>query len=111
VFANNAFKNGNIEEDEYKLFKSYFDKVVWSPDLTLMLNVSPRKCLARIKTRNRSFEQNIDMQYLDDLDKQYRDMAYRHNFIVINDDDDDHVIDDIVDEIVDIVIEKIDSNC
>lgn len=100
VFAKTSLSNGMMTQDEYNLFESMVDKIGWHTDLTLLLNVSPQKCLERIKLRNRVYEQDIDMSYLVKLHDEYSLMASKHDFIVINDEDDS-------DELVTTIIKRI----
>ena len=43
------------------------------PDVIVYLDVTPLKCLERIKSRGREFEVNVDLEYLETLDKHYKE--------------------------------------
>ena len=53
-------------------------KLGWNPDYTLYINTPVTECFNRIHQRNRSCEQNIDIEYLQDVENEYMTMQNRH---------------------------------
>jgi deoxyadenosine/deoxycytidine kinase len=68
------FAHLNLSEDEYALYKQIFKIITSSlpaPEVTFFLYKKPEIALENIKKRGRSYEQNITIDYLDDLQNQY----------------------------------------
>ncbi|KAB1063447.1 deoxynucleoside kinase [Salibacter halophilus] len=68
------FAHLNLSEDEYALYKQIFKIITSSlpaPEVTFFLYKKPEIALENIKKRGRSYEQNITIDYLDDLQSQY----------------------------------------
>ncbi|MDR9399451.1 deoxynucleoside kinase [Salibacter sp.] len=68
------FAHLNLSEDEYALYKQIFKIITNSlpaPEVTFFLYKKPEIALENIKKRGRSYEQNITIDYLDDLQSQY----------------------------------------
>lgn len=69
IFAQNTLK-----EDEYHLFRQIFDIIFESmpkPDLYVYLHANTDKLLKNIENRGRSYEQNIEVNYLEKIQKGY----------------------------------------
>lgn len=69
IFAQNTLK-----EDEYHLFRQIFDIIFESmpkPDLYVYLHADTDKLLKNIENRGRSYEQNIEVNYLEKIQNGY----------------------------------------
>ena len=104
------FAKNNLEEEEYKLFLRLFEIMqhnVPQPDLLVYLHLDPSQALKNIQKRGRSYEQNINFEYLDQIQKNYLSFIQQHtnqNVLMIRTDELDFVQSDndlrwIVDEI------------
>ena len=80
------FSRITLNEDEYKLFRKLFDIVYQylpRPDLLVYLNVSTKRLQENIRLRNRSFESEIETEYLDKIHKSYLDFFSQTDFPVL----------------------------
>ena len=69
------FAQVTLEADELKLYKKLYELMQLSlpaPQLYVYLQQSPERLLENIKKRGRSYEQEIQMDYLQRLDEGYR---------------------------------------
>ena len=74
TFAMMQFEDGNMNEKEFKVYKSLYDSIlslIPPVDLFIYCKCSPEISLKRIKARNRIYEQNIDINYLRRIDLYY----------------------------------------
>jgi deoxyadenosine/deoxycytidine kinase len=68
------FAKVNLLEDEYKLFETLFDIIypnLPEPDVVIYLHAPLDKLKWNIKSRNREYEQNMDEQYLIQIQSAY----------------------------------------
>ena len=68
------FANLNLDENEFQLYEhilKFIEQDITSPDLVIYLQASPEKIMERIKKRNRSFEQDISLEYISELSRNY----------------------------------------
>lgn len=68
------FAEKTLAEDEYKLYTRFFNIIfqqIPRPDLMVYLYVDTNKLQRNIKKRGRSYEQNIQDDYLDKIQKGY----------------------------------------
>jgi deoxyguanosine kinase len=104
------FAKNNLEEEEYKLFLRLFEIMQYNvpqPDLLVYLHLDPSQALKNIQKRGRSYEQNINFEYLNQIQKNYLSFIQQHtnqNVLMIRTDELDFVQSDndlrwIVDEI------------
>lgn len=74
-FAKSAiFAQNTLKDDEYHLFRQIFDIVFESmpkPDLYVYLHADTNQLLNNIEKRGRNYEQNIEPDYLDKIQKGY----------------------------------------
>jgi len=90
IFAANLYRSGNMTERDYLTYRSLFDNIVntvKAPDLMIYLQAGIPKLMAQIRKRGRSFEQSIDEEYLNNLNKLYEEFseAYKgDNLLIIN---------------------------
>lgn len=76
IFKSLIFAKVTLAEDEYRLYKTMFDiiyKEMPKPDLYIYLYQTPNVFLANIKTRGRSYEQEIPAEYLEKINNGYLD--------------------------------------
>ena len=74
IFAKNLYDMGKMKNRDWENYKGLFFAIEPSlkkPDLIVYLKTSTDILLSRIKTRNRTFEQNIDPEYLHTLNISY----------------------------------------
>jgi deoxyguanosine kinase len=76
IFKSLIFAKVTLAEDEFRLYKTMFDiiyKEMPKPDLYIYLYQSTDRLLANIKTRGRSYEQEIPAEYLEKINNGYLD--------------------------------------
>ncbi|GAA0871357.1 2-amino-4-hydroxy-6-hydroxymethyldihydropteridine diphosphokinase [Gangjinia marincola] len=77
VFKSLIFAKITLAEDEYSLYKTLFDiihKDLVKPDAYVYLYQNTERLLENIKKRGRQYEQNIQPEYLEKINKNY--LAY-----------------------------------
>ncbi len=70
------FSKNNLNKDEYSLYLKLFDIInsfIPQPDLIVYLYKDVELLLKNIKKRGREYEQNIEFEYLDNIQKGYLD--------------------------------------
>lgn len=75
------FAKVNLPEQEYRLYQKLFDIInpqIIQPDILIYLHAPVDKLKENIKKRNRSYEQNIDPQYLHNLQDIYSAFIKQH---------------------------------
>lgn len=76
IFKSLIFAKITLQEDEYRLYRNLFDiiyKEMPKPDLYVYLYQNTNRLLENIKKRGRSYEQNIEGEYLDKINNGYLD--------------------------------------
>ncbi|KAF2511885.1 2-amino-4-hydroxy-6-hydroxymethyldihydropteridine diphosphokinase [Flavobacterium foetidum] len=74
IFKSLIFAKITLQEDEYRLYRNLFDiiyKEMPKPDLYIYLYQNTDRLLQNIKKRGRSYEQNIESEYLDKINIGY----------------------------------------
>jgi len=74
IFKSLIFAKITLAEDEYRLYRNLFDiiyKEMPKPDLYIYLYQNTERLLQNIKKRGRSYEQNIEADYLDKINNGY----------------------------------------
>ncbi len=77
-----VFAGVNLKEDEYRLFRELFDIMFQSvpkPDLLVYLYTPVEKLQANIQKRGRRYEQNIESEYLERIQKYYLDFLRKYS--------------------------------
>ncbi|MEL7065409.1 MAG: deoxynucleoside kinase, partial [Bacteroidota bacterium] len=76
IFAQNLRQSGYLSERDFQNYFSLFQSMtsqIQAPDLLIYLRTSISKLLKQIARRGRSYEQNIDVNYLEDLNRNYEE--------------------------------------
>jgi len=76
IFKSLIFAKVTLSEDEYRLYKKLFDIIyreMPKPDLYVYLYQNTERLLQNIRTRGRSYEQEIPAQYLEQINQGYLD--------------------------------------
>lgn len=76
IFKSLIFSKVTLSEDEYRLYRKLFDiiyKEMPKPDLYVYLYQNTETLLAHIKQRGRSYEQDIQPEYLEKINRGYLD--------------------------------------
>jgi deoxyguanosine kinase len=76
------FAKVNLPEDEFRLYQRLFDIIhqqLIQPDILIYLHAPVHKLQMNIKKRNRSYEQNIQDEYLFNLQQTYTHYIKQHN--------------------------------
>ena len=87
VFAQMLFDSGKISDIEFQTYNYWFDtfKNETRIDVILYVNTKPEECMNRIKTRNRSEESGVELEYLIDCHSKHVDwLENKHNSKIIN---------------------------
>ena len=76
IFKSLIFAKVTLTDDEYRLYRKLFEiiyKEIPKPDLYIYLYQNTDRLLVNIKQRGRSYEQEIEADYLDKINKGYLD--------------------------------------
>jgi deoxyadenosine/deoxycytidine kinase len=76
IFACNLYRQGSMEERDYRSYCELYEVVTTvlpPPDLIIYLRASVATLKRRIQKRGRSYEQNISIAYLDQLNELYEE--------------------------------------
>lgn len=76
------FAKVTLPDDEFRLYQRLFDIInqqLVQPDILIYLHAPVKKLQANIKTRNRSYEQNIPDEYLFNIQETYTHYIKQHN--------------------------------
>lgn len=74
IFAKLLKLEGNMENEEYSLYLDLLDNMidnVKSPKLMIYLKIDTDSAIERIKLRGRDFEQTVEREYWENLNKEY----------------------------------------
>jgi len=112
VFAKDRiFANVNLEEDELTLYNNIarvMESSISQPDLVVYLQTSTDVLLKRIEKRGRSYEYNMDRDYIEVLNQAYNHFFFHYNntpLLIINTNNMDFVncagdLDEIIEQIL-----------
>ena len=76
------FAKVNLPDEEFKLYQKLFDIIhqqVTFPDILIYLHAPVSKLQSNIKKRNRTYEQNIQDDYLFNIQETYVSYIKQHN--------------------------------
>lgn len=79
VFTANNHAQGNIDERDFETYMELFDimmQQVPTPDLMIYLRASVPHLVKNIQHRGRDYEQQMPIEYLEGLNRQYDDFIY-----------------------------------
>ena len=82
VFGKMAWDSGLLNHHEYLLNQQYYHKIGWQPDILFFLDCSPTVAYNRIQSRQRTGENKISLEYLQKLDRTYREILSHTDFEV-----------------------------
>ena len=74
IFKSLIFAKVTLSDDEFRLYRTFFEiiyKEMPRPDLYIYLYQNTDRLMANIKSRGRSYEQEIEADYLDKINKGY----------------------------------------
>lgn len=84
-FVENMYKNGTIHEGMYKILKEWYEMIDKSihiqADLIVYLRTSPEVVFERMKSRARSEESCVPLQYLKELHELHEDWLIHKKFL------------------------------
>jgi deoxyadenosine/deoxycytidine kinase len=82
-FATNCYNSGLMNELEWKIYNHWFDWLISKsnakPDGYIYLQCDPKTCLDRILIRNRNEENNITLDYLEQLNLLHNEWLLKSN--------------------------------
>ena len=81
VFVANNRAMGNISERDFETYMELFEQmltVVKLPDLMIYLRSSVEHLVSNIQKRGRDYEQTMQIEYLDNLNRRYEDFINNH---------------------------------
>ena len=93
VFTATNKAMGNLSDRDYQTYMDLFDSmmmIVNLPDLMIYLRASVPTLVANIQKRGRDYEQEMKLEYLENLNKRYEDFIfdkYKGRLLVIDVDD------------------------
>ena len=79
VFMQNNKEMGNLSERDYETYMELFEQmmsVVRPPDLLIYLKASVPHLVGNIQLRGREYEQTMQLDYLENLNRRYDDFIY-----------------------------------
>ena len=79
VFMENNREMGNLSERDYETYMELFEQmmsVVKLPDLMIYLRASVPHLVSNIQKRGRDYEQSIQLEYLQNLNRRYDDFVF-----------------------------------
>ncbi len=74
LFSKILYEDGNMSKEELDLYQSLLDNMasdLKSPDLLVYLRIKTDNAVKRIKKRGRDYEQMVDYEYWERLNKEY----------------------------------------
>lgn len=74
VFGQLLFNEGKMSQQEWEIYKQFYEVLGWTPDVIVYVDAPPEICMQRIEARGRPAERNVDVQYLKRLEFQYETM-------------------------------------
>ena len=95
IFAGNLHQMGSMSSRDFGTYMKLFDistNLIPQPDLLIYLKASVPTLVKQIRKRGRDYEQNIEVDYLERLNKRYNDWIennYKGEVFVIDKDNSD----------------------
>ena len=96
IFAGNLHQMGSMSSRDFGTYMKLFDistSLIPQPDLLIYLKASVPTLVKQIRKRGREYEQNIEVEYLERLNKRYNDWIenYKGEVFVIDKDNNDFI--------------------
>tara|TARA_Y100000816_G_C25867831_1_gene452983 strand:- start:8 stop:622 length:615 start_codon:yes stop_codon:yes gene_type:complete len=80
IFAKNLKNNNMLSDYEYNMILEYYEIMnINEPSLYIYIHTKPSLCMERIKTRNRECEQEIKIEYLEEINSLYEEEFNKEN--------------------------------
>lgn len=82
IFARNLYLQGFMSERDYRAYRDLYEvvlRILPPPDLVVYLRASVPTLMARIRRRGRAYEQQIQPEYLEQLNELYEAWAQQFN--------------------------------
>jgi len=82
IFAKLLYEEGNMEKDEYILYRDLLINMlehVEAPKLMIYLKIDTDSAIARIRKRGRDYEQIVEREYWERLNKEYENYFSDYN--------------------------------
>ena len=82
IFAKLLYEEGNMEKDEFILYRDLLTNMldhVQAPKLMIYLKIDTDSAIERIKKRGRDYEQIVERDYWENLNKEYEDYFSNYN--------------------------------
>ncbi|MFH0988149.1 MAG: deoxynucleoside kinase, partial [Parcubacteria group bacterium] len=76
VFVKNLYQTNRLSEIDWQTYQHLYQtghKLVTPPDLIVYIKSSTDRCMNNLMKRGREMESGMDRQYIDDLNKLYKD--------------------------------------
>ena len=83
VFWKNLCDTGIASQSDKEIYDVCHDKMSWIPDLYILLQCQPEKCLEHIQNRKQTGDQSITLEYLRNLDELYKNIKLPTKMIYI----------------------------
>lgn len=77
VFTQVMYDEGYMSKEDYRLFNQMYHsyrELVDKPDLIVYLDCSPKECKSRMRLRGRSYENEVELSYLEHLEAVYEEL-------------------------------------
>lgn len=82
IFAKLLYEEGSMDKDEYMLYRDLLTNMldhVEAPKLMIYLKIDTDSAIERIRKRGRDYEQIVEREYWDNLNKEYEDYFLEYN--------------------------------
>lgn len=82
IFAKMLYEKGDMEKDEFILYRDLLTNMldhVEAPKLMIYLKIDTDSAIERIKKRGRDYEQIVERDYWENLNKEYEDYFSNYN--------------------------------
>lgn len=83
LFAKMHAQNGFMSEDEFELYKNFWNKLINSrttPKLIIFLDISVDNALKKIRERGRDYELNVEREYWEKLNETYSEFFNNYSY-------------------------------
>lgn len=80
IFSKSLMKQNFLTKQEFNLIEDMTQTLSWKPDIVIYLRCDPKTCKSRVEARGRDCENDISIQYLEDLHELYE--TYPHDYVI-----------------------------